>query len=75
MMMMMGGGDTPKPYNLQLGINVNNLFNNVNLSNYQGAITSPLFGQPTSIGGGFGMFGGGGGSANRTVRLSARFSW
>jgi hypothetical protein len=70
-----GGGDTPKPYNLTLGINVNNLFNTVNLGTPQGSITSPYFGQSISTGGGFGFFGGGGGSANRRVNLSMRFNW
>lgn len=75
MMAMFGGGETSKPYNLTLGVNVNNLFNTVNLSTPQGSITSPFFGQSISTGGGFGMFGGGGGSANRRVNLSLRFNW
>jgi hypothetical protein len=70
-----GGGDTRKPYNLTLGINVQNVFNNVNLSQPIGSLTSPSFGRPRSTGGGFGFFGGGGGSANRRVDLQVRFSW
>ncbi|HEY8563078.1 MAG TPA: DUF2012 domain-containing protein [Pyrinomonadaceae bacterium] len=70
-----GGNDTGKPYNLTLGINVNNLFNTVNLSAPVGSLTSPSFGRSRSTGGGFGFFGGGGGSANRRVDLSMRFSW
>jgi len=70
-----GGGSESKPYNLTLGINVNNLFNNVNYSSPVGSLTSPSFGRPRSTGGGFGFFGGGGGSANRRVELTARFSW
>ena len=70
-----GGGNESKPYNLTLGINVNNLFNNVNFSTPVGNLTSPTFGRPRSTGGGFGFFGGGGGSANRRVELTARFSW
>ena len=70
-----GGGDTPKPYNLTLGVNVQNLFNTVNLSSPVGSLTSPSFGRSRSTGGAFGFFGGGGGSANRRVELSMRFSW
>ncbi len=70
-----GGGDNSKPYNLTLGINVQNLFNNVNLSSPVGSLTSPSFGRSRSTGGAFGFFGGGGGSANRRVELSMRFNW
>ena len=78
-----GGGDS-KPYNITFGINVNNLFNTVNLGAPVGNLSSPFFGQSRSTGGGrFGFFGGGGGrgggdassSANRTVDLSVRFSF
>jgi hypothetical protein len=77
---MFGGTDTRKPYNLNLGINFNNLFNNVNLGTPVGNIASGRFGQSTQIAGGFGGFGGGGGgggtgSANRRIELQARFSW
>lgn len=74
-MFMGGGGDASKPYNLTFGINVRNLFNNVNLSAPQGALTSPFFGKSIGTGGGFGFFGGGGGSANRRVDLSVRFNF
>jgi Carboxypeptidase regulatory-like domain len=70
-----GGGNESKPYNLTLGINVQNLFNNVNFSSPVGSLTSPSFGRSRSTGGAFGFFGGGGGSANRRVELSMRFSW
>ena len=70
-----GGGDVRKPYNLTLGVNVQNVFNNVNLSQPVGSLTSPSFGRPRSTGGGFGFFGGGGGSANRRVDLQMRFTW
>jgi uncharacterized membrane protein YgcG len=70
-----GGGNESKPYNLTFGINVQNLFNNVNYSTPVGSLTSPSFGRPRSTGGAFGFFGGGGGSANRRIDLSMRFSW
>jgi hypothetical protein len=72
-----GGGGNDKPYNLNVGINVNNLFNNVNFNNPVGSISSSRFGQYTSTGGGFGGFGGGGfgGGSNRRVELQLRFSF
>ncbi len=77
-----GGGGSDKPYNLNVGININNLFNNVNLNTPIGSLNSSRFGQSTSIVRGFGGFGGGGfgggfggGSGNRNVELSLRFSF
>ncbi|MBK7394538.1 MAG: TonB-dependent receptor [Chloracidobacterium sp.] len=74
-----GGGDARKPFNLNVGINVSNLFNKVNLANPIGGLSSNRFGQSVSTAGGFGGFGGGGGGGvsgpNRRVELQARFSW
>lgn len=71
-----GGGDNRNPYSLTFGMNIQNLFNNVNLSSPVGSLTSPSFGRSRSTSGGFGFFGGGGGgSANRRVDLSVRFSF
>ncbi len=72
---MFGGGDTRAPYNLTFGMNIQNLFNTVNLSSPVGSLTSPSFGRSRSTSGGFGGFGGGGGSANRRIDLSVRFNW
>ncbi|HYJ90135.1 MAG TPA: hypothetical protein VEV84_02400, partial [Pyrinomonadaceae bacterium] len=73
-----GGGDRRKPYNLNLGISFNNLFNTVNLNTPVGNLASSRFGQSTAIAGSFGGFGQGGGgnvTANRRIELQARFSW
>ena len=72
-----GGGNERKPYNLNVGLNFNNLFNTVNLGTPVGSLNSTRFGQSTSTSGGFGGFGGGGGggAANRRVELQMRFSW
>jgi hypothetical protein len=74
-----GGPEVRKPYNLNLSINFNNLFNNVNFGTPVGNLASSRFGQSTSTAGGFGGFGGGGGggggSSNRRIELQARFSW
>lgn len=73
---MFGGGGGNSPYNLTVGMNINNLFNNVNLNTPIGVLNSSRFGQSTSTAGGFGFFGGGGGSAgNRRVELQLRFSF
>jgi hypothetical protein len=72
-----GGGDVRKPYNLNIGVFVTNLFNTVNLGTPVGNLSSFRFGQSTSTGGGFGGFGGfgGGQSSNRRVELNMRFNW
>ncbi len=74
------GGDARKPYNLNVGVFVTNLLNNVNYGNPSGSLTSFRFGQSTSTaggfgGGGFGGGGGGGSSANRKIELNMRFNW
>jgi hypothetical protein len=70
-----GGGDslTNRRYNLSVALQARNLFNHENLGNYTGALTSPFFGQATSLGGGFG--GGGGAANNRRIELSLRLSF
>ncbi len=71
-----GGGGGNSPYNLTLGMNINNLFNTVNLNTPVGVLNSLRFGQSTSTAGGFGFFGGGGAtSGNRRVELQLRFSF
>ena len=73
---MGGGGGGNSPYNLTLGLNINNLFNNVNFNTPIGSMISSRFGQSTSTAGGFGFFGGGGGnSGNRRIELQMRFSF
>ena len=58
-------------YNLTFGVNVRNLFNNVNLLPPQSNLNSPFFGQTISSGG----FYGGSGSYNRTIDLTMRLSF
>lgn len=73
-----GGTDTRKPYNLNVGLNFTNLFNNVNFGPPVGNLASSRFGQSLSTFagfGGFGGFGGGAGTANRKIELQMRFSW
>jgi hypothetical protein len=77
--MFFGGPEVRRPYNLNVAISFNNLFNTVNFGVPIGNISSGRFGQSTSTGAGFGGFGpgggGGGGSSNRRIELQARFSW
>src|SRR5690606_30504395 len=68
------GGGERKKYNLNFGVNISNLFNNVNYSSPVGNLSSNRFGQSTSTAGSWGRWGGGG-TANRRIELSARFSW
>jgi hypothetical protein len=79
-----GGGGTDKPYNLTVGLQIQNLFNRANLSTPIGNLNSSRFGQSFSTAGGFGGFGGGGGgggfggggsAGNRRVELQMRFSF
>ena len=73
-----GGGGAPGRYSLNVSINVQNLFNHVNLRQPEGNISSPNFGQSLALAGGFGGFGGGGGSTgagNRRVTLNLRFNF
>jgi hypothetical protein len=71
----MGGGSERKPYNLNVGVQITNLLNNVNFANPVGNMASARFGQSISTQsfGGFG--GGGGGASNRSIVIQTRFSW
>ena len=71
------GGDNRKPYNLNVNVQISNLFNNVNFAPPVGNMASSRFGEYTSTVGGFGGFGGGGGggAANRRIELQMRFNW
>src|SRR5712692_1698545 len=75
-----GGGATDKKYTLTVSLYVQNILNTVNLGNYEGNLSSPLFGQPQSVAGSFGGFGpgGGGGSpnaGNRRIYLNLRLNF
>jgi hypothetical protein len=71
------GGDGRKPYNLNVNIQISNIFNNVNFNPPVSNLSSSRFGEYTSTSGGFGGFGGfgGGGAPNRRIELQMRFSW
>jgi hypothetical protein len=65
------GQGTNRRYNLTLSISVRNLFNTFNPGNPVANLSSPLFGQTLSVGGGpFASA-----SSNRRVDLQARFSF
>ena len=70
-----GGREGNSPYNLTLGLQFNNLFNNVNLGTPVGNLSSSRFGQSISTVSGFGFGGGGNNPGNRRIELQARFSW
>jgi hypothetical protein len=68
-----GGGATGKRYNLTLSIQARNLLNHVNPGPINGIVTSPLFGESNSIGGGFGAFAEN--ANNRRFEFQARFTF
>ena len=72
-----GGGASGKKYSLTASINARNFINHVNLGPPTGLITSPFFGQSTSLaGGGGGGFGGGGSAAGvRRIEFQLRLSF
>ena len=67
-----GGANSGKRYNLALGVQIQNLFNQANLSTPVGTLSSPSFGQSTEISG-FPF--NGTSSALRRVQFQASFSF
>jgi hypothetical protein len=72
-----GGGETPKRYNLTVGLNFQNILNHTNPGPPVGNLSSLFFGHSTASGGAFGGFGGGGclGACNRRIDASVRLSF
>jgi hypothetical protein len=76
-----GGGDlTEHRFNLTVSANITNILNHVNPGGYQGVITSPQFGMPTSVntsfgGGPAGRGGGGGAANNRRIDFSTTLTF
>jgi hypothetical protein len=70
------GDDDESPYKLEFFVNFRNLFNRTNKGTPVGNLRSLLFGEPTSLAGGFG-FGGGSGSqaGNRRIEFEVEFSF
>ena len=74
----MGPGDlTEHRYNITLSLMCSNVLSHVNPAGYTGILTSPQFGQPSSVNTGFGGGRGGFGSTanNRRVEMSLRFNF
>ena len=63
-----------KPYKLALSVQIQNLFNNVNLATPIGNLSSQLFGQSTSTVGPYG-FENGSSAYNRRVEIQIRFAF
>ena len=72
-------GGTGKKYNLTATISARNAFNHVNFGQPNGVISSPFFGESTSLAGGGGPGGGFGGSGsaagNRRIEMQLRFTF
>jgi len=67
-----GSGNTDRRYNLTIGANARNVFNNVNVANPGGVLGSPFFGVSNALlGGPFSP----GNSSNRRIDLQATFSF
>jgi Carboxypeptidase regulatory-like domain/TonB dependent receptor len=66
-----------KRYNLNVSINFQNLLNHVNLGTPVGNLSSPSFGESTSLAGSFGGVGGGGstGAGNRRIYAQVRLNF
>jgi hypothetical protein len=75
----MGGATTDRRYSIQVGATFTNVLNHLNPAGYSGVLTSPQFGQATSVNTGFGGGGPGGGAGstanNRRIDLSVRFNF
>jgi hypothetical protein len=78
------GASSEHRYTVTLSVMFNNILNHVNPGGYQGILTSPQFGQPTTLnsgfggggaGGGIGGFGGGTAANNRRIEFQTRFSF
>ncbi len=69
------GGNSGGRYSLTFSLNFINILNHTNLGNPVGNLSSRLFGQSTSTGGGFGGFGVGNAAYNRRVDAQIRFSF
>jgi hypothetical protein len=68
---MFGGNPSNYRYNLTFSVNARNIFNNVNVSNPIGNLSSPIFGQSNGLAGGpFSSS-----TANRKIDLQVQFSF
>jgi hypothetical protein len=68
---MFGGGPSNYRYNLTFSVNARNVFNNVNVSNPVGNLSSPIFGQSNGLAGGpFSSS-----TANRRIDLQVQFTF
>jgi hypothetical protein len=71
---MFGGATSGKKYNLTLTASARNLFNHANYATPSGDLSSPFFGQYTSLASGFGPMGGAS-TFNRKIDLQLRFQF
>jgi hypothetical protein len=65
------GGAANRRFNLTFSVSARNIFNNVNYSSPVGSLSSPIFGKPDALSGGFFSSN----AANRRIDLSVRFSF
>lgn len=70
-----GAANAARRYNVTASVEARNLLNNVNPGTPVGVLSSPLFGQPQGLSGGFGPGTGGTQTANRRLQLQLKFSF
>lgn len=70
-----GDDDDESPYKLEFSVQIRNLFNHTNGGTPVGNLRSGFFGEPVSLGGGFGFGGGGQSAGNRRIRFEVQFSF
>jgi len=71
---MFGGATSGKKYNLTLTLSARNLLNHANYASPSGNLSSPFFGQYTSLASGFGPMGGAS-TFERKIDLQLRFQF
>ena len=65
------GGSTNRRYNLTFSVSARNIFNTVNFASPEGNLSSPIFGKPYALAGGFFSSN----AANRRIDFQVRFSF
>ena len=68
------GFNSGRRYSLTMGVNAMNALNHSNFAAPSGDLSSPFFGVPLSMGGGFGPMGGSG-AYNRKIDVQLRFGF
>ena len=74
-MMMGGGGNAAKKYSLTLSVQASNVLNHANYATPVGNLSSPFFGESTSLASGFATMSPSASTYNRKITLQMRFTF